>query len=288
MARRRFRRRRYRRRYAPPRIPWSMKTKLWDVRENIEASTDGTIIAPQTAKYFAIPMNHLVLWNPDPKPTATQYVHPTSMAGKLLPYKAETLIGTYNRFIIMGAKVRMKISVVANSPRPLRVWWTIAGTGGGSNAGTGFADTVNYLRTKTNVSFSSMQGMRHADVFNTQSGRNVFTMSRYVATRKMLHIRNPFDDEHLKMDYPTIDTTDPNHPIQTGTVPDSDHSYGLFVKLNNFSETDNIHFNVRVSITWYVRLFDRVRNLRDIVSFPGEFSPEDDPEPDEPTPPPEE
>lgn len=264
MARRRYRRRRpyrrrYRRRYrryASARLPWSMKTKLWQTDE-IRFTMD-----PASTGYVALPLNQLVLHSFALKNENTNYTLPTSMIGRKLSYKAETLCGTFNKYTVMGAKVKVRFTNTASNNAPLRLYCSIVGVGGGSNAGTGFVDTVNWLRGRPEAMLLNTVGIRHYDAQIPASSRNVVKYSRYVSTRKMLHISKPMDDEHLKLKYPTIDTA--TGDLLTGDVPDTDHTYGLFLKIFN-PNTSAGSFNLKISVTWYVRLFDRVRNVRDVV-----------------------
>lgn len=190
------------------------------------------------------------------------------MVGRKLSYKGETLCGTFNKYMVMGAKVKVRFTnqSEANVPRPLRIYCTIAGVGGGSNIGTGFEDTVNYLRLQPEPFFLNTVGFRHFDAQPPASSRNVVKWSRYVSTRKMLHISKPLDDEHLKKAYPTINAA--NGDLLSGEVPDSNHTYGLFLYIVN-PGGNSCYYSLKISVTWYIYLFDRVRNIRDVVDPPA-------------------
>jgi hypothetical protein len=258
---RRYRRRYARRRYGRTRLPVTMLTKLWNVREN----TAAHVLTANTHFNYVIPMNHLVIY-----PIAHQsgpYSLPTNFFGQQISYKAATLAGTFNKYIVMGARIRVKVvNVSPSNSVPLRVWYTFCGVGGGSNQGTGFEDTASYLISLGENVLSGLQGVKHKDCQHPASGRNVIRFSKYISTRRALHIGTPKDEEHLKCGYPEVDPG--TGDIVGGTAPKSDFTYGLYIRVTNRSAAASAEFFIRVSITWYVYLFDRVRNLRDIINSP--------------------
>lgn len=258
---RRYRRRYARRRYGRTRLPLTMLTKLWNVREN----TGAFILAASSHNNYIIPMNHLVIY-PFTPVTGT-YSLPTDFYGQTISYKAVTLAGTFNEYIVMGAKIRVKVvNVSPQNTVPLRVWYTFCGVGGGSNQGTGFEDTATYLISLSDTALSALQATKHKDCQHPSSGRNVIRISKYISTRRALHIGTPKDEPRLKCRYPEVDPM--TGQIIGGTIPKTDTTYGLFIRVDNRSSAQSAEYFLRVSITWYVYLLDRVRNIRDVINSP--------------------
>lgn len=258
---RRYRRRYARRRYGRTRLPITMLTKLWNVREN----TAAFILAASSHNHYVIPMNHLVVY--PTTPASSPYLLPDHMGGQTLSYKGATLAGTFNEYIVMGAKIRVKVvNVSPQNTVPLRVWYTFCGVGGGSNQGSGFEDTATHLMGLTDTALSALQATKHKDAQNPVSGQNVVRISKYISTRRALHIGTPKNEPRLKCKYPEVEPGTGN--IISGTVPKTENTYGMYLRIDNRSTAASAEFFLRVSITWYVYLCDRVRNVRDVINDP--------------------